>query len=148
VVSSCALALVYHYFIYDVLHYFISVLLLVFFFMLQRQPRSTLFPYTTLFRSRFVRGGQASLDPLQAVRERHALLVHVIEGRAIARVFAPPGEREIVIVRDGGARNGAVPVRAGVAHGTEGRGTQTGQLARQRVIEGGGVRTKRRFCRT
>src|SRR5688572_32141590 len=38
-----------------------AVLFFFFFFMLQRPPRSTLFPYTTLFRS---------------VRERHVLAVH------------------------------------------------------------------------
>src|SRR6267378_7469789 len=35
-----------------------------FFLMIRRPPRSTLFPYTTLFRSRPGRGGQAHLPPL------------------------------------------------------------------------------------
>src|SRR6478672_12959290 len=39
------------------------LLLLFFFLMIRRPPRSTLFPYTTLFRS--VRGGQ---DPVGRVR--------------------------------------------------------------------------------
>src|SRR5256885_5547800 len=46
------------------LYYFRSLLLLLFFFflMIRRPPRSTLFPYTTLFRSREVRG-QSLDDP-------------------------------------------------------------------------------------
>src|SRR5258707_7444822 len=34
-----------------------SIFLLFFFLMIRRPPRSTLFPYTTLFRSRFIREG-------------------------------------------------------------------------------------------
>src|SRR2546422_10901345 len=36
---------------------FPSCLTLFFFLMIRRPPRSTLFPYTTLFRSRWTRGG-------------------------------------------------------------------------------------------
>src|SRR5258707_12088132 len=47
--------------------------LFFFFLMIRRPPRSTLFPYTTLFRSREsapagATVGQASLDPLMQVR--------------------------------------------------------------------------------
>src|SRR6266498_5735219 len=38
--------------------------------MIRRPPRSTLFPYTTLFRSRLAVGGE-----LRAVGERHAILL-------------------------------------------------------------------------
>src|SRR5205809_5267533 len=43
----------YHYCILDVIYILIGILLFIFFFlMIRRPPRSTLFPYTTLFRSR------------------------------------------------------------------------------------------------
>src|SRR2546430_17501362 len=109
--------------------------------MIRRPPRSTLFPYTTLFRS-------PPLNPLEAVGDRHALLFHVIEGSAIAGVFASARERQVVVVRDGGPGYRAVPVRVGAAQGTEVRGTQAGKFARQRILEGGGIRAKRRVCRT
>src|SRR3712207_7417674 len=35
-----------------------------FFLMIRRPPRSTLFPYTTLFRSRFVHDDHSRADPL------------------------------------------------------------------------------------
>src|SRR2546427_12726591 len=35
-----------------------------FFLMIRRPPRSTLFPYTTLFRSAFLSGGWVLLDPI------------------------------------------------------------------------------------
>src|SRR5574337_1821411 len=38
-------------------HYFLHLLSLFFFLMIRRPPRSTLFPYTTLFRSGSVREG-------------------------------------------------------------------------------------------
>src|SRR5256886_15139538 len=39
-----------------------------FFLMIRRPPRSTLFPYTTLFRSRWIRSGEQSPDR----RRRHS----------------------------------------------------------------------------
>src|SRR5256885_9219845 len=45
-------------YLYSVLHYFVF-----FFLMIRRPPRSTLFPYTTLFRSHL--GGQRRLDTRQ-----------------------------------------------------------------------------------
>src|SRR3712207_7506237 len=36
--------------------------------MIRRPPRSTLFPYTTLFRSRQQRGGEHPLEPVGEVR--------------------------------------------------------------------------------
>src|SRR5262252_10475914 len=41
----------------------VFVLLLFFFLMIRRPPRSTLFPYTTLFRSRRGKVGEAALLP-------------------------------------------------------------------------------------
>src|SRR5439155_21232971 len=60
---------------------FLSYLILLFFLMIRRPPRSTLFPYTTLFRSEIghcaFRGGlvafalhQASADSVRCVREQ------------------------------------------------------------------------------
>src|SRR5438132_7406299 len=37
-----------------ILSLYLSLFFLFFFFMIRRPPRSTLFPYTTLFRSRFL----------------------------------------------------------------------------------------------
>src|SRR5437867_11006959 len=117
-----------------------------FFLLTPPPPRSTLFPYTTLFRSpafepsralerdivvlgvrrrdiepeaqavveRVVGGVEAPLHALEAVGDRYPLLVHEIERRAIACVLAPAGERQIVIVRHGGARHLILPV--GVVH--------------------------------
>src|SRR5690348_18499096 len=47
----------YFYFLYYssvLLHFILSSILFLFFLMIRRPPRSTLFPYTTLFRSRGV----------------------------------------------------------------------------------------------
>src|SRR5690348_18221744 len=56
-----------------------SMLFLFFFLMLPRPPRSTLFPYTTLFRSRHA-------------DDRDALVLHL--GRAV------PGHRAAALARD------------------------------------------------
>src|SRR5256885_11072730 len=41
----------------------VSLIFIIFFFlMIRRPPRSTLFPYTTLFRSRAVRGASTDFD--------------------------------------------------------------------------------------
>src|SRR3712207_8244320 len=54
---------------------------MIFFLMIRRPPRSTLFPYTTLFRS----GHQAELGPLRMQRLR-------TRGRVVAR-RGEPGHR-------------------------------------------------------
>src|SRR5438067_10897938 len=41
-----------HFIFFSLLYYPLSFYLLFFFLMIRRPPRSTLFPYTTLFRSR------------------------------------------------------------------------------------------------
>src|SRR5260221_8035471 len=42
---------------------FLNALFLFFFLMIRRPPRSTLFPYTTLFRSRRIRGVSVAARP-------------------------------------------------------------------------------------
>src|SRR2546426_5655955 len=58
--------------------------------MIRRPPRSTLFPYTTLFRSRPTAGGGAELLPPQAIQELPHHFVIVKEGgeEALIRVEA------------------------------------------------------------
>src|SRR5690242_21437272 len=50
----------------------------LFFLMLRRPPRSTLFPYTTLFRSDRAVELEAVLDQVQAVVDQHPLASYVI----------------------------------------------------------------------
>src|SRR3712207_4791964 len=62
--------------------------------MIRRPPRSTLFPYTTLFRSRQQRGGEHPLEPVGEVRsERRAeelpQLVRLLGGDRTAKSPAP-----------------------------------------------------------
>ena len=58
-----------------------------------------------------VRRIEAPLNASETARDRHALLVHVVQRRAIPRVLAAPGERHIVIVRHGAAGHRALPIR-------------------------------------
>src|SRR3712207_6890184 len=55
-----------------------------FFLMIRRPPRSTLFPYTTLFRSRIV-GRDLLMQPLRGVRQQVAVLVHDPKAISIVR---------------------------------------------------------------
>ena len=48
----CQLLLIYRFVIFFFFSFFLSFFLSFFFLMIRRPPRSTLFPYTTLFRSR------------------------------------------------------------------------------------------------
>src|SRR5438132_12953753 len=66
---------------HSVLSYALFIFVSFFFFMLRRPPRSTLFPYTTLFRSSRVRGagrirgcrhGRRLHVPSQQAAQRHA----------------------------------------------------------------------------
>src|SRR2546426_12035550 len=69
-----------------------SYYLFFFFLMIRRPPRSTLFPYTTLFRSRSVRGASQA----QADHQEHLLALFVLEdGIAVAgpRRRKAPGTR-------------------------------------------------------
>src|SRR3712207_8417202 len=71
----------------DTVHFFV----VVFFLMIRRPPRSTLFPYTTLFRSvdeRLVRAAAAAHDPqdAQAPRERVHVGLEDVGGEGPVRV--------------------------------------------------------------
>ena len=78
---------------------------------------------------------EAPLNALEAAGEGHALLVHVVERRAIARVLTPTRERHVVIVRDGGAGHRALPIRIRRAQGGQIRRVQTLDLERVRVVD-------------
>src|SRR3712207_8654894 len=61
--------------------------------MIRRPPRSTLFPYTTLFRSRWLRQGAAQLlDPLPGRRHRHQ--VRVREVAVLLRLLLAASRRD------------------------------------------------------
>src|SRR3712207_8552992 len=70
---------------------------LVFFLMIRRPPRSTLFPYTTLFRSSARRGRRASRPPGFLARARlhrvGRLCVSDPGGRRRSHLGARPGDR-------------------------------------------------------
>src|SRR3712207_9460964 len=48
--------------------------LLFFFLMIRRPPRSTLFPYTTLFRSKLPRGAMQPEGSIRRSRKRHLVV--------------------------------------------------------------------------
>src|SRR3712207_9366567 len=66
-------------------HLFLTTDAHVFFFlMIRRPPRSTLFPYTTLFRSHDPRPGEVDVGPEEAGQEGHGVAdghAHVGRGR-------------------------------------------------------------------
>src|SRR3712207_7105170 len=71
-----------------------AVLFVVFFLMIRRPPRSTLFPYTTLFRSP---GGPRRRGPLGGVRAGRAdagLGRARQDGAAVGRRHAPRADRK------------------------------------------------------
>src|SRR2546430_5059467 len=73
--------------------------------MIRRPPRSTLFPYTTLFRSRFVREGGGRTH-------RRAVVVRVVE-RGARAAPARPGQTEgRTVGRDRGALARGARVRS------------------------------------
>src|SRR2546430_9635555 len=70
--------------------------------MIRRPPRSTLFPYTTLFRSEWMVGGAGHVDnpPVgdrhhEATRRRTIVRAHRLHGWRLLRLPRPPaaGER-------------------------------------------------------
>src|SRR5690349_25075952 len=71
----------------------VAFLFLFFFLMIRRPPRSTLFPYTTLFRSL---GDVAELDPLAAGRGRRVLLDRVLEPRSEEHTSELQSRRDLV----------------------------------------------------
>src|SRR4028119_1016033 len=58
--SSCTVAVVV---------YLSSFLFFFFFLMIRRPPRSTLFPYTTLFRSQFLQGSETDPVAVEIIRK-------------------------------------------------------------------------------
>src|SRR5688572_30895123 len=61
-----------------------ALLILFFFLMIRRPPRSTLFPYTTLFRSvvalaELARSGDGNPVPIAQIAERRAMPVQFLE---------------------------------------------------------------------
>src|SRR2546426_1320578 len=65
--------------------------------MIRRPPRSTLFPYTTLFRSNHVEGFEHPFAPVRAGNERRHLHVAVVEQKL--HVIDRRGVRQIALVR-------------------------------------------------
>src|SRR5215813_14714303 len=57
-----------------------------FFLMIRRPPRSTLFPYTTLFRSRMASLTQAGHVAVMFVPQYHRLKLHAIRDRKSTRL--------------------------------------------------------------
>src|SRR3712207_3308541 len=96
---------------------------LSFFLMIRRPPRSTLFPYTTLFRSAL---GQGHLHEVDQGPEERPPLVHHLQGiqpSVIVRVAAecrpravPGGEQETVLRPGEDPRDGAQALNLGVLH--------------------------------
>src|SRR5256885_17044202 len=71
--------------IVDSIHALISYFFFFFFLMIRRPPRSTLFPYTTLFRSDAAKRGEAALLR-QVFGERGHGVQRVVPGLAEAAV--------------------------------------------------------------
>src|SRR2546427_13089951 len=74
------------------------MLCLLFFLMIRRPPISTLFPYTTLFRSLVARlGGRdpGSLEIVVVLHSRHVELHHPLEGE----LGEPPLRRKVPVMR-------------------------------------------------
>src|SRR2546425_10453945 len=89
------------------LYLFLLLLFFFFFLMIRRPPRSTLFPYTTLFRSHVVGGGR---DRRPADRRRAVRQIRELPGRLLHR-GGPGGDRA-------GCRvPGTAPWRAGGGSG-------------------------------
>src|SRR2546429_3660994 len=62
-----------------------------FFLMIRRPPRSTLFPYTTLFRSRFLLCGNEPVHPLAKIWKHGPTLVTIHEDRKSTRLNSSHG---------------------------------------------------------
>src|SRR5689334_24673973 len=67
----------------------------IFFFMIRRPPRSTLFPYTTLFRSLVIHR-ELTLDQLHALAQRRAdLRGHTGWVAAVVTRMRPPADVDL-----------------------------------------------------
>src|SRR2546429_8910474 len=101
-----------------------------FFLMIRRPPRSTLFPYTTLFRSHFVEYDRASLEkryPQIAFEEIHKGIFEPESGVLLAR-RAVAAVVEDALRRGGGYRSaqGRNPREAGgIQHVTPNQGERS-----------------------
>src|SRR2546426_7172633 len=69
----------------------LHVLFCFFFLMIRRPPRSTLFPYTTLFRSQVVITGDAGVERSGVSEEVRQVLVEVVPGDAAEQAL-PVGD--------------------------------------------------------
>src|SRR5689334_25056908 len=58
-----------------------------FFLMIRRPPRSTLFPYTTLFRSKLSTGYWTIMDPTNGFFAIHARVAELLDDERIAKRF-------------------------------------------------------------
>src|SRR5688572_32255178 len=65
--------------------------------MIRRPPRSTLFPYTTLFRSRLLHGAAVLVDLHQQGHEPAEVLVLVQGCKALQRVLAAAAAAVLVV---------------------------------------------------
>src|SRR2546429_9015314 len=77
-----------------------------FFLMIRRPPRSTLFPYTTLFRSLFGRNSEAPIPVLAAATPGDCFWM-ALEASRIALKYMVP----VIVLSDGYLANGAEPWR-------------------------------------
>src|SRR5438477_12950408 len=68
------------------LQYFYFMSSLFFFLMIRRPPRSTLFPYTTLFRSKLRRSTERADDPPVMLNEFRKHFLHPIVDRKSTRL--------------------------------------------------------------
>src|SRR5437867_10658997 len=133
-------------------------LLFFFFLMLRRPPSSTLFPYTTLFRSLFgarnartVRCGEEERDPANRSHERPPR-----SGYGAVGGCAPGKPRSIASYSDDDFHAGGRDDSAGARHGSRGRGAPgygggrhwraTALSAADPVGYAGGLHTPGRFA--
>src|SRR6185312_9655278 len=112
-----------HIFLSYLLSYFF-LSLFFFFLMIRRPPRSTLFPYTTLFRSPVWRArGRYGCEPVVADRPRRAI---VVGARLVRPQQAAPGDRSAAVsgdqLRHSIAGGGASGVCSGTGSGGAGGG--------------------------
>src|SRR5258705_3801139 len=91
-----------------------------FFLMIRRPPRSTLFPYTTLFRSLKAASGASDTEVLQALVTRFVDDLAEKSGKKVAVAFRAQGNLAIPFKYKSALRNVmAQLVRNSIAHGIE-----------------------------
>src|SRR5207249_10865442 len=78
--------------------FYLDITLLLFFLMIRRPPRSTLFPYTTLFRSQALRGNKNAA--LAGLRELEVMSKdHFVSPYFSALIYAGLGDRDNALDR-------------------------------------------------